>query len=158
MLIFVIVDWILSAISAQQPPCLSLCFPNGDIYGDSLTKSSIVWRYTCPAGNSRNSAKFPVRATLRRQRVHKARLSDITISTGLLPRILSGGFGEKPIRKAGFEQRLIFFLTRPVKFPPICLRREVRACRGHRVKIQRRQKGWRGNFHGNNGTRFSKAR
>lgn len=92
--------------------CLSLCFPSGEINGDSLTKSSIVWRYTCPAGNSRNSAKFPARSTLRRQRVHKARLFDITISGRLIAfqLVYYRTDSEKPIRKAGFRRaRLIFF-------------------------------------------------
>lgn len=90
--------------------CLSACFPSGEIYVHSLTKSSIVCRYTCPAGNSRNSAKFPARSTLRR--VRKARLSDITISKRLIAfcsSYICRTDSEKPIRKAGFEERLIFF-------------------------------------------------
>lgn len=109
--------------------CLSLCFPSGEINGDSLTKSSIVWRYTCPAGNSRNSAKFPARSTLRRQRVHKARLFDITISGRLIAfqLVYYRTDSEKPIRKAGFRRaRLIFFWPgqnkKKWKFPTICPR------------------------------------
>lgn len=100
-------SWIIGFLSVPRnfvratAICLSLCFPSGEINGDSLTKSSIVWRYTCPAGNSRNSAKFPARSTLRRWRVHKARLSDITISERLiaLQLVHYRTDSEKPIRK-----------------------------------------------------------